>query len=106
MNRDGLDRLARMAGLLRDQRLADLRRAEALRQRSQDQIAGLTRPDDPSADLPALRARLLYDIWADRRRQELLAVLADQTAARDRARDSAAQAAGRDNVIGRLRGRY
>ena len=105
MSAGRLDRLAVLAGLLRDRDLAGLREANQARRLSLDRIAALDRPSAPGASLPEHQARLLYDIWAEQRRADLVAVLARQETACDEARHQAARAVGRAAVIVRLQDR-
>lgn len=106
MSGQRLFHLARIADLLRDQKLEALRAATARVAATEALIAGLA--VQAAADLPALaeaKAALRYEGWAERRRRELAAILrAEQTELRKRQAD-AAQAFGRAQVIGRLRDR-
>lgn len=106
MSGQALPHLARIADLLRDQKLEALRVAAARIAATEALIAGLAVP--AAADLPVLaeaRAALRYEAWAERRRRELATVLQAEKAELRKRQADAAQAFGRAQVIGRLRDR-
>ena len=99
-----LTRLTQLANLIRDQRLEALRQTNLRRQATEALIAGLEVP--PAQDIPPLvaaRAELAYQVWADRRRQDLARQLAQNNEACRMARAEAVQAFGRSLVLGRLK---
>jgi hypothetical protein len=99
-----LQRLKQIGALLRDTRLMELERAARARQTSLDRLAELERPAT-STDLPPVVAgevAMRYALWADQRRTEINLVLARQTVAWVEARQEAALAFGRDQVLGKL----
>lgn len=106
MRNDPLARLDRLAGMILDLRLADLRKAALDRQQSLDHLRSLEKP--PAQDLPpiaAAQADLLYQRWADQRRAEINRLLARQTAewlgAQDRARDAFGRAEALKGLLAR-----
>ncbi len=105
--REKLLRLAEVAGLIYDTRLLALEKAARARQNSLDRLAEINRPA-PDTDLPPVTAAevaMRYELWADQRRSEINALLARQTAEWNEARQAAAQAFGRNQVVGKLRDR-
>ena len=104
---DRLARLAQLAGMVRDLRLADLERAGRARAESRARLAGLT-VDPCAADLGAIaaaQAEVRYQSWAEARRAEINLTLARQTAEWLEARDAACHAFGRAEVLRKLAGR-
>jgi hypothetical protein len=97
-----LDRLARLARGLRDDRLARLAAAEATCARTRAQIAALTGPDSAGDDPAGWRNAMAYQMWAEARRTELGRQLQDQTAARAALLPEAQRAFGRAEVLARL----
>ncbi len=103
MNEKQRARLAQVADLLRDRKLAELRSAAQQLAATQVLRDSLDRP--AARDLPevaAALAALSYDVWAERRRQELDRLLAAQTARLHRQQAEAARAFGRAEVLDRL----
>lgn len=99
-----LTRLTELADLIRDQRLEALRQANLRRQATEALIAGLEAP--PAQDIPPLvaaRAELAYQVWAERRRQDLARQLAQNIEACRMAQAEAKLAFGRSQVLGRLK---
>lgn len=97
--------LSRLAGLILDARLADLRRTADARDASRAALAALTCAPVASGDLSPLvlaRAALAYEGWAEARRAEINPRLARQTAAWLQARDAARAAFGRAEVLRQL----
>lgn len=94
-------RLAEVAQLMLDHRLARLRDAAAELERSRMQRAALARPATPSDLEPvtAEKVALTYDRWADQRRAELNLVIARQTASWMEARGEAQTAFGRVQAL-------
>jgi len=91
------DRLADVAQLMLDTRLAQLREVSAQLDGSRKQLAALNAAARPS-DLPLVAAEkvgLVYDRWADVRRSELNLVVARQTAEWIETRAEAGTAFGR-----------
>jgi hypothetical protein len=96
-----LARLAGLAALIRDLRLADLERAGQARAESRARLAGLAL-EPIEADLgpiAAAQAELRYQSWAEARRAEINLTLARQTAEWLEARDAARQAFGRAEAL-------
>ena len=99
-----LARLAHLAGMIREQRLELLRHAAERKTKTEQLIAGLDQPGTTALPtIPAARAELAYQGWADQRRRELAAVLAAQTLECERKRDAARLAFGRAQVLDRLK---
>lgn len=93
--------LQRLAGLLLDHRLSQLRQAADRREQSRMQIAALDKGAEP-ADLPPVAAgqvALRYQLWADVRRSELNTLLARQTVDWIAAREDAQHAFGRAEAL-------
>ena len=102
-----LRRLAEISALLRDTRMLALETAARARQSSLDHLAALDRPTSAD-DLPPIVAgevAMRYALWADRRRSEINQLLARQTVEWQQARDEAALAFGRAQVVGKLAAR-
>jgi hypothetical protein len=103
-DRERLKRLAEVSSLLLDRRLLALEKAAQARQTSLDRLAELDRPAT-SADLPPLvveEIAMRYALWADQRRSDINLTLAKQTAEWVEARQEAAHAFGRNQVLGNL----
>lgn len=99
-------RLATLADLVLQDRLAKLRSAAAARAQTVAQIAGLgEQPAEGLDPLVAAQQSLRYQQWADARRQELNLVLARQTAQWMTAHGAATEAFGRAHVIEKLVGK-
>ena len=102
-----LARLVELSSLILDTRLLALETAARARQNSLDRLAEINKPS-AAANLPLVAAAevaLRYELWADQRRSEINTVLARQTAEWDEARQEAARAFGRNQVLGKLRDR-
>jgi hypothetical protein len=105
--RDKLKRLGEVSALLLDTRMLALEKAARARQNSLDHLAELDRPAAPN-DLPLVLAgevAMRYALWADQRRSEINLVLARQTVEWVEARQEAARAFGRNQVLQKLRER-
>jgi hypothetical protein len=104
---DRLARLAQLAGMIRDQRLADLERAGQARAESRARLDGLTLAPCASdlGAIAAAQAEVRYQSWAEARRAEINLTLARQTAEWLEARDAARHAFGRAQVLDKLAGR-
>lgn len=103
-DQDKLRRLAQISVLMRDVKLHALEAAARVRQSSLDHLADLDRPATPS-DLSAIVAAdvaMRYALWADQKRSEINLVLARQTAEWLQARQDAALAFGRQDVVQKL----
>ena len=101
-----LARLAGLAQMMLDHRLAGLRAAAAAKAKSEARLAGLEQPSAPDlGPVAEAEVRLRYERWADARRSEINLALARQTLAWIEAREDAAQAFGRAQVLGKLRDR-
>lgn len=101
---ENLRRLGQISALLHASKMNVLRGAAQARQDSLDQLAALEN-HAPRVDIPAIAAlqvALHYRVWADQRRGEVNLELARRTADWHRARQDAAQAFGRDQVVQRL----
>lgn len=99
-----LTRLAEVAQLMLDTRLAQLREASAQLDRSRKQLEAINAAAR-SADLPLVAAEkvgLVYDRWADVRRSELNLVIARQTADWIETRADAGTAFGRLQALQEL----
>ena len=102
-----LGQLRQISQLMLDLRLMTLERAAQARQESLAHLAELNRPAPPT-DLNPVTAgevAMRYQLWADQRRSAINLVLARQTVAWTEARKDAAQAFGRNSVIGKLQDR-
>lgn len=102
--REKLGQLRQISQLRLDISLMAVEKAAQARQASLDHLAVLNRPLPPN-DLDPIRAgevTLRYQNWADQRRSAINLELARQTAAWEEARQDAALAFGRDQVIGKL----
>jgi hypothetical protein len=83
-----------------DQQLATLHKAASARTRSLSQLNDLATPDAEGLDpMTEARAILRYNQWADARRAEINLKLASQTAEWLQAREDAARALGRSEVL-------
>lgn len=92
-----IQRLDGLAQLMLDHRLGQLREAADQRDRSRMQLQAVNAAAEP-VDLPPVAAGLVgiaYQRWADKRRAELNAVIARQTADWMQARAEAGTALGR-----------
>jgi hypothetical protein len=99
-----LTQLRLVSQLMLDVRLLKLEQASQARQESLDHLADLNRPAPPT-DLNPITAgevAMRYQQWADQRRSAINLVLARQTSAWSEARKDAAEAFGRNSVIGKL----
>jgi hypothetical protein len=96
-----ISRLQALAGLVLDQRLAELRVQSERRERTRMQLAALDRPAEVAGLDPIVASpiALRYQVWADRRREEANLVLARQTADWLLARDEARKAMGRVEAL-------
>ncbi len=102
-----LRRLAEVSNLILETRLLALETAARARQNSLDRLEQINKPSAPM-NLPLVAAAevsMRYELWADQRRSEINTVLARQTAEWDEARQEAARAFGRNQVLGKLRDR-
>ncbi len=103
----GLERLAR---LILDARLAELRQAAAAREASRAALEALNRPASaPGDEVPPLiqaQTELRYQAWADKRRAEINLRLERQTATWMERREAAAQAFGRAEALSRIAARW
>lgn len=103
-----LQRLAEIAQLMLDHRLAQLRGAAAEVERSRMQLTAINAAAQPSEALDPVvsgKVAIAYDRWADVRRSELNLVIARQTAAWLEARTEAQTAFGRVQALGNLSAR-
>ena len=103
-DREKLAQLRLVSQLMLDVRLLKLERASQSRQESLEHLAELNRPAPPT-DLNPVTAgevAMRYQQWADQRRSAINLVLARQTAEWNEARKDAAEAFGRNSVIGKL----
>jgi hypothetical protein len=98
---DRLARLARLAGMIRDLRLAGLERAARARADSRARLAGLALAPCASdlGAIAAAQAELRYQSWAEARRAEINLTLARQTAEWLDAQDAARRAFGRSLAL-------
>ena len=102
--KEKLRRLGQISSLLLDTKMLALETAARARQNSLDQLEELNRPATPS-DLPPVLAgeiAMRYALWADQRRTEINMVLARQTVEWADARQDAALAFGRNQVVHKL----
>lgn len=103
MTAANLQRLQALAALVRDARLADLRRAASALARVEAQLSALEAGRAEGLDpLAEAQVAARHAAWAGMRRAALAPVLAERQAARDAARDAAARALGRAQVLDRL----
>lgn len=103
-DKEKLRRLAEVSSLMLDTKMLALERAARARQHSLDRMAELNRPAAPT-DLPLVAAAevaLRYALWADQRRSEINLLLARQTVEWVEARQEAARAFGRNQVVQKL----
>ncbi len=108
MTDDRLKRLAELAALIRDARLAELSAHVQTCARIRDRLSGLAAPIPQGSDLPATAletAALRHDRWAAPRRMSLNEQLAMETARRMAAEMQARAAFGRAQVLAQLRDR-
>jgi hypothetical protein len=100
-----LARLAVIADLLRDVRLADLAQASMARNASLARLQDLSRPVDTGGldALAGAQADQLYQRWAAARRAEVSRALATQTADWQASKGRARLAFARSQVLARLR---
>ncbi len=106
-HREKLDQMRQISRLMLDVKLFALEQAARARQTSLDHLAELNKPH-PAPDLNPVVAgevRVRFEHWADLRRSDINLTLARQTAVWAEARQDAAQAFGRDSVIGKLQDR-
>ena len=97
--------LSRLTGALRTAELARLSALVAEADQMRTRIAALELPETaaPDGGLAAHRAaEARYRIWADRKRADLNGALARKMAEIEIAREGAARALGRDEVLGKL----
>ena len=98
-----LDRLAALAQMVSQARLAELERAARARAESRARLDALNRPLPEGADPLAMApVALRYNRWAEARRREINLTLARQTAAWLDALDVARDAFGRAEALRRL----
>jgi hypothetical protein len=98
--------LAALAGMVRDLRLQDVASASAAHAASLARLADLAPVAAEGLEpLSEARIALRYEVWADRRRQEINAVLANQVTALEAARANARTAFGRAQALLRLAGK-
>lgn len=103
MSKPELDRLAALARMVSQARLAELERAVRARDKSRKKLAALNRPLPEGADPLALApVALRHDRWAEARRREINLVLARQTATWLQALEVARGAFGRAEVLRKL----
>ncbi|WP_045387709.1 hypothetical protein [Falsirhodobacter sp. alg1] len=102
-----LDRLHQIAQLLLDTKLAEVQRTAKVRETSLSHLAALkTAPQNAGPDvLLEIQTVLRYERWADVRRAEINARLAQQTADWMEAQDNARMAFGRAEVLRKLASR-
>lgn len=106
MTDDRLTRLAALAGLIRDARLADLSQHVQSCARIEDRLRGLNAamPKETEVSAAAMEAAALrHDRWAAPRRMALNEQLAAATARRIAAETQARAAFGRAQVLEQLR---
>lgn len=96
-----LPRLARLAGMIRDLRLAELERAGRARAESRERLAALALAPCASdiGAIAAAQAEVRYQAWAEARRAEINLTLARQTAEWLDAQDAARRAFGRSQAF-------
>lgn len=102
-----LKRLVEVSTLILDTKLLALETAARARQHSLDRLAEINRPSNATnlSLVAAAEIAMRYELWADERRSEINTVLARQTAEWEEARQEAARAFGRNQVLGKLRDR-
>lgn len=99
-----LQRLAQVSNLILETKMLALEKAARARQHSLARMAELNRPAAPN-DLPLVLAAdvaMRYELWADQRRSEINLILARQTVEWVEARQAAAGAFGRNQVVQKL----
>jgi hypothetical protein len=103
-NREKLKQLQQVSQLMLDVRLLAVERAAQARQETLDHLADLNRPVAQGDLNPVVAGEvgMRYQFWADQRRSAMNLTLARQTAEWVEARAVAAQAFGRNAVIGKL----
>lgn len=104
---EDLEKLAQLrlvSQLMLDVRLLKLEQTSQARQESLEHLAQLNRPAPPTDLNPVLAGEVAmrYQLWADQRRSAINLLLARQTAEWSEARKDAAEAFGRNSVIGKL----
>lgn len=102
--REKLTRLAEVSQLMLDAKMLSLEKAARARQTSLDRLAELDRPV-ACGDMEPVRAAevaMRYALWADQRRSEINSILANQTVTWVEARQEAARAFGRNQVVKKL----
>jgi hypothetical protein len=106
MKRNELARLAELAGVLLDHRLAGLRQAAEAKAQTERALEGLAAAAKPQPDglegAAAALATLAYGRWADVRRAEINLVLARQTHQWLQAREAAQEAFGKSEALKKL----
>lgn len=105
--KEKLGQLRHLSQLMLDLRLMTLERAAQARAESFAHLAELNRPE-PQTDLNPVTAGevgMRYQLWADQRRSAINLLLARQTVDWTEARKDAAEAFGRNSVIGKLQDR-
>ncbi len=107
MSGEHLARLAGLARMIRDLKLAELEAAGRARAESRARLAGLDlSPIEPDLGvIAAAQAEVRYQSWAEARRAEINLTLARQTAEWIEAREAARRAFGRAQVLERLTAR-
>ena len=102
-----LKRLVEVSTLILDTKLLALETVARARQHSLDRLAEINRPSNATnlSLVAAAEIAMRYELWADERRSEINTVLARQTAEWEEARQEAARAFGRNQVLGKLRDR-
>lgn len=103
-DREQIDRLVRMAGMILEAQGLRLRGAARARDAVRAQIDGLDRPapEEVAADPAFARAACAYAIWASSRRQELNLALARHEAQWLNGLDEARRAFGRQRILERM----
>lgn len=108
MKAEDLGRLERLAHLMLDQRLTDLRQAADAKAQSEAALAALSAHRMPDSDLVGASTDLVelaYSRWADGRRAEINVILARQTHLWLQARQAACLAFGKVDALRRLKDR-
>lgn len=103
MRSDDLRRLQALAALIQDARLAEVRRAASALAQCEAQFSALEPGGAEGLDaLTEAQVAARHAVWAGMRRAALMPVRAERLAALDAARDAAARAVGRAQVLDRL----